>query len=431
MSKIKNIAGFSRKLFTLRLRIQILFHFIPKLINGKISPKRFNYFLRRLLVFLSRMHHNKYFKMGNTAKICLYVPGFPSKAFYHACEKFMEFEKKMPCVSVLVSVTSGCRYNCSHCYQKLDKGKDVDIDILVDAVKKLQNMGTAFFNIEGGEPFLTYERLKKVCQSIDDRAEIWINSTGDGMTLEKLEELKKLNVSAIMFSLHSHEPESFNKFLGSPTAWDTMEKAIFMCHKAGISVAFNSCLMKDDFYNGNFEKIMDTAKDFDASIIQIIKPKPSGGWLSNDELDFSEEDLSHAKAKMNLYNQDEKYSDYPSISGQIIEESPEVFGCTAGGTDRFYINAKGDVQPCEFLNISFGNIADEPFEIIFDRMREVFEGGGGECMLCEKCSGMINKVYVENKLTTLPLSPEASKEIYGCWDRGKKTSMYAEVDSLK
>ena len=430
MIKICNVIGFPKFIFNLKLKINVFFYFIPEFFKGKISLKRFLLFLRRLLIFLSKMQHNKFVKIGDKTRLDLYVPGFPSKAFYTACKKFMQFEDKMPCATVLISITSACKYNCSHCYQKHDKGRDVNIDILNSTVKKLQDMGIAFFNIEGGEPFLAYDRLKKLCSSIDERSEIWINSTGDGITRERLLELKKMNVTAIMFSLHSPEPDVFNKFMGSDSAWDTLKSAVNMCHDAGVAVALNSCLMRDDFYNGTFERIMEVAKDFNACIIQIIKPKPSGGWLAKEDIEFNSNDIACIKAKVNNYNLRREFIEYPSVSAQIIEEDKDVFGCTAGGVDRFYINAKGDLQPCEFLNISFGNIAVDKFEDIYKKMRSCFEWGG-DCAPCEKYSKEIYRLYKKNNLNSLPLPPELSEKIYNSWDRGKKTDLYKRLENLK
>lgn len=188
-----------------------------------------------------------------------------------------------------------------------------------------------------------------------------------------------------MFSLHSADPEKVNTFMKSDKAWSTLTEGIRLCHEADVAVSFNSCLRRNDFYNGNFQRVMDKAKEFNACLVQIIKPKPSGGWLESGAENFSEADIARVKELAHTYNNETRYKDYPSISAQIIEEDPTVFGCTAGGTDRFYINAKGDVQPCEFLNISFGNIAQEDFSAIYTRMRSYFEGPG-ECWLCEKYS---------------------------------------------
>ena len=430
MIKTYNVIGFHKFIFNLKLKISVFLYFISELLKGNVSLKEFFLFSRRLLIFLSKMQHNKFVKIGGKTRLNLYVPGFPSKAFYTACKKFMQFEEEMPCATVLISLTSACRYNCSHCYQKLDRGKDVDLDILVEVIKKLQDMGVAFFNIEGGEPFLVYDRLKKVCAAVDDRSEIWINSTGDGITRKRLLELKQMNVTAIMFSLHSPEPDVFNKFMRFDSAWDTFKSAVNMCHDAGIAVAFNSCLIRDDFYNGTFEKIMATAKDFNVSMIQVIKPKPSGGWLGKEDIEFSKDDLAFIKDKVNQYNLRGEFTEYPAVSAQIIEEDKGVFGCTAGGVDRFYINAKGDLQPCEFLNISFGNIALDEFEVIYKKMRSCFDWGG-DCMLCEKYSQEIHGLYQENNLSSLPLSPELSAQVYNSWNRGQKTDLYARLRRLK
>jgi len=428
--KVINLTGWQKTVFNLKLKLSIFFHYIPVLLKRDISFKGFIVLLKRLLLFVSKMQHNKFVNIGGKTRLGLYVPGYPSQAFYTACQKFSQFSEKMPCTTVLLSITSACHYHCNYCYQKLDKGKDVDIETLIKTVRTLQDMGIAFFNIEGGEPFLVYDRLKRVCSIIDARSEIWINSTGAGMTRERLVELKAMNVTAIMFSLHSPDADTFNQFMGDDSAWKTMETGVKMCDVAGLAVAFNTCLMRDDFYNGTFEKIMKSARDYKACLIQIIKPKPAGGWLEKGDIEFTPEDLTYIKARVNQYNLKEEFAGYPSISAQIIEEDKAVFGCTAGGTDRFYINAKGDLQPCEFLNLSFGNIAVDEFENIYQKMRDCF-AWGGECYVCESCSKEIHKLYLNNSLQSLPLSPELSEKIYSSWDRGKKTDLYERLEKMK
>ena len=432
MTKVKyrNIIGFEKKLVNTKIKLGTLMYFISKALKREIKWKYFFRVLRRLLFFLYAFRDNKYVRIGRNIKINLYVPAYPSKAFFTACNKVVEFEKKLPDVTVLISVTSACRYHCPHCYQKYDKGRDMDIDILVSTVRKLQDKGIAFFNIEGGEPFLVFDKLKKVCDAIDERSEILINSTGDGMTLERLLELrKKKNLLGIMFSLHTAKPEELNRFMGTDKAWENLEKGIQLCHQAGIPVTFNTCLTKDAFYDGTFESIMDKAKEFKASILQLIKPKPAGGWLKSGPEDFTEEDLKQIRKKVKMYNQNKKYKDYTFIAAMINEEDKSLFGCTSGGTDRFYINAKGDLQPCEFLNISFGNIQEDDFDAIYDKMRKVFEKPG-DCLLCEKYSGKIYEMMKKNNLDILPLPTDLSELIYNNWDRGNVPEFYKKMEAL-
>lgn len=426
MKKLK-LYGIHKHLFKLKVKIQVGVYFF-KIYQHDKKLKKFLLTLMRLNCFLEKFEHNKYAQIGDDIRMEMYVPGFPSKAFFTACNKFAVFNEKLPCIVALVSVTSACTYRCQHCYQRFDIGKDVDLIALISAVRSLQNHGVAFFNIEGGEPFLTYDRLFAVCNSIDDRSEIWINSTGNGITKERLLELKKTNIKAIMFSLHSAEPDQMNAFMGCNNAWDNMINAIELCHQTGISVAFNSCLPLEDFSNGNFEKVMQRAKDLGGFLIQLIKPKPSGGWLESGVQEYSSKDFEVVKDKVNMYNLKREYADFPSISAQIIEEDPDMFGCTAGGTDRVYINAKGDVQPCEFVNASFGNIIEEDFNVIFTRMRKAFETPQTTIM-CEKYAKDIHKLYVDNHLKQLPLPKGISKHIFDGMKHNNPTKIYQKIET--
>jgi MoaA/NifB/PqqE/SkfB family radical SAM enzyme len=425
MVRSQAIAGFTRMLFLLRLKITIFFHYLPAFFSGRIPVNRCIPILGRLLYFLSKLQHNKFVQINDQTRLDLYIPGFSSRAFYTACDKFSAFGQKLPCATALVSITSACRNNCPHCYQKRDRGKDVPIDLLISAVRHLQNSGVAFFNIEGGDPFLVYDRLRQVCAAIDNRSEIWVNSTGDGMTPDRLRELKQLNLTAIMFSLHTADPATLNRFMRSDKAWENLERGVALCHDADIPVTFNTCVPKQDFLSGEFDAIMNKAREFNASLIQLIKPKPAGGRMEQGVETYTADEYRQIAALVNRYNHDPAYRSYPAISAQFMEESPQVFGCTAGGTDRFYLNAKGDVQPCEFLNISFGNIADEAFPAIYQRMRDCFEKPG-ETWLCETYAQRIREFAGE--MDILPLDQETSRKVYETWDRGKKTELYQKVE---
>jgi len=426
MQRIEYLIGWRRTLFNQLLKLSVFFHFARETLAGRFPAKKLPGFLKRLLYFLSKMRENKYVKVGSMTKINLYVPAFPSKAFYKACRKVAETGVKQPCITALLSVTSGCRFRCEHCYQKHDIGKDAPIEFLTDAVRTLDAMGVSFFNFEGGDPFLVYDRLKAVCEAVGT-GEIWINTTGDGISAERLEELTSLGVKGLIFSLHSPDEDAVNAFMGRDDAWSTIMRGMERCRESGLDVAVNACLATERFADGSFERLMDLTRSLGVSIIQLIKPKPSGGWLDADLPECTQADLERIGELVRRYNNRPEYRDYPFIAAQILDERSEMFGCTAGGSDRFYINAKGDVQPCEFLNISFGNIQDEPFEDIYTRMREVFDVPGDR-WLCETCSGLIRALHQQADSRSLPLSPELSTQVYRQWDRGACPEFYKIVE---
>ena len=60
--------------------------------------------------------------------------------------------------------------------------------------------------------------------------------------------------------------------------------------------------------------------------------------------------------------------DYPNIVAQSEVEGPDCAGCM-GAHSQFYMTAFGDVDPCDFMPLTFGNVRDDPLETIWQRMR--------------------------------------------------------------
>ena len=65
---------------------------------------------------------------------------------------------------------------------------------------------------------------------------------------------------------------------------------------------------------------------------------------------------------------------YPSI------ERSGAMGC-CGGYARVYIDSHGHVCPCDFLPLSFGILTEEPFPVIWERMRGFYDHPGSRCQV--------------------------------------------------
>ncbi|MBN2440390.1 MAG: hypothetical protein JXJ04_03565 [Spirochaetales bacterium] len=139
MEKIKNCTGISKFLFNIKINIYVFFHYLGKLIKGDVSIRKFLIILQRLIYFLAKLQHNKFVRIGKNTRLNLYIPGFPAKSFYTALNKFSIFDDKLPNTTVLISLTSACRYSCSHCYQRNDKGKDLPLEHLSLLIKTFHN----------------------------------------------------------------------------------------------------------------------------------------------------------------------------------------------------------------------------------------------------------------------------------------------------
>ncbi len=397
----------------------------------KMGPIHYIIFLKRLLIALRGFYSNKVIKVNGGYRFQLYLPTFPSPSFFHALKKFDPANKDPGPITVVFSMTKACSYKCPHCYQRNDKGPDLEINLLKKVASQMQDLGVAMFDIEGGEPLLRFDRLLDLLRSFDERAELWVNTTGEGLTVERAKELKAAGLYGVMISLHTPDAQSYDQFTGVPGSFETAQKAFEIFYQEGIVTAINCCPNAEMIRTGSLEKIFELAKEWNVALVQVIHAKPSGAWLyEKDEIFESEELMQKLYEYHHSYNNGHRATKYPSILFQVMEEDRNHFGCTAGGIDRFYFNHEGEVQPCEFVNVSFGNVKEEDFLTIFKRMRANFPTPGTNWLCCTEAYS-IGKCMKENEVPKTPLPRCYTEELVKSWNKGEETKLYKDMGVYK
>jgi hypothetical protein len=112
-------------------------------------------------------------------------------------------------------------------------------------------------------------------------------------------------------------------------------------------------------------------KSLNIGIVRWLEPKPCGAYLNGNAVDLlSEEDRTTMTGIYIKANKGIEFKNYPLISYEAYSESPENMGCMMAGHSIIYIDSMGNVEPCVFLPVSFGNIMNEDFSEIFKRMRK-------------------------------------------------------------
>ena len=84
------------------------------------------------------------------------------------------------------------------------------------------------------------------------------------------------------------------------------------------------------------------------------------------------------------------------------------------------------MQACEFLNLSFGNVSTESFEVIFARMREVFAVPCEDWMCCTQAATIAQLIQAEG-ISETPVPWEHTQKLVASWNRGKPTKLYRKL----
>ncbi len=419
------VTGFGKIMIYLRIALHVAGRYAVQPRRFRCSPAAYVRFLRRALRLLLAFRHNKVVRVFNGYKLHLYLPAYPSRAFFYAIESKLLRTPPGP-TTIVFSMTKACTYKCQHCYQRKDGGPDLDETLLIETARSIQDAGVAMFDIEGGEPLLRFSRLMSLVQAIDERSEIWINTTGAELKPDILDQLKQAGLFGLMVSIHSPDAEKHDAFTGVPGSFEVACETLKLCRRIDLVAAFNSVLSEKEVRHGGIRNLMELACDLDCDYVQLIHPKPAGTWMGREEGMQRDRELIRDIQQEHVRYNSRRMHKYPSLAAQVFEESKPVLGCTAGAVDRFYVNAYGEVQPCEFLNISFGNVNDEPFNDIYARMRSFFTFPCTDWLCCTQARA-IHDLFQQHKLERTPLPWQITQELVKNWDRGEPTPLYEKL----
>jgi MoaA/NifB/PqqE/SkfB family radical SAM enzyme len=419
------LIGWRKQLLFARVAVHVAVHFARESAGGRMAAREYLQFLYRALLFLGAVRHNKVVRRGDLYKLQLYMPAYPSRAFFHALEK-LHRPQPGP-TSVVLSMTRACTYHCPHCYQRLDRGKDLDQGRLVEVARAMQEIGVSTFDIEGGEPFLRPDRLLALMEAIDDRAEVWVNTTGANVTPSLVARLKAAGLAGVMVSIHAADAPAHDAFTGVRGSFDVACAALRTFSRAGAFTAINCCPSPETASGDGLRRLFDLARDLGCDFVQVIHGKSAGGWLGRIAAESDSRGAIETLQAMHLsYNNAREYRRHPCIAAQVFDEQGALFGCTAGGIERFYVGADGEVQPCEFLNVSFGNVNEEPFATIFARMRACFQRPGTDWLCCTQADSIAEAIR-EHGLHRTPVPWEITRTLIGSWPRGAETPLYEKL----
>jgi MoaA/NifB/PqqE/SkfB family radical SAM enzyme len=132
------------------------------------------------------------------------------------------------------------------------------------------------------------------------------------------------------------------------------------------------------------------AKDLHATGVRYLLPTPAGRWLYNPEVVLSREEEKKVR----------KIAKFPYVCRDFYFQNQNSSQCR-GMSDHvyFYISPYGEVQPCCFIPLKFGNIREEPLNTILERMwsHSMFSEG----WVKEECP-MISKEFRAKYIDTIP-----------------------------
>lgn len=315
-------------------------------------------FMRSLLSGERITRHNKRWVVNS------FLPPFPSRAYNRMFENLLSGRRLSP-VSAFLALTSACPNNCWHCSIKNRRDSDLSTQQWLSIIEQLHGLGASIIGFTGGEPMLRSDLLELVRAAVSGGAEAIVFSSGANASKDSISQLADAGLWAFCVSLDHPDPATFDKMRGKPGAFKEAEQTLKWASDAGLYCMTGVLGSHEVIDNNMLPQIYEIAKSWGAHEMRIVEPMPCGNLHDTDDSTLlTPADIDQLRR---FHIETNQHGKGPKVCAFNQIESPELFGCGAG-TQHLFIDPEGEVCPCDFTPMSFGNVTSENIVDIWNRM---------------------------------------------------------------
>jgi MoaA/NifB/PqqE/SkfB family radical SAM enzyme len=330
-----------------------------------------------LWYLLGRMRNEKPHRFGNQTRINTFFPPYPSAAF----DRFLAgiiARRRLP-FSTYLAVTGDCPYRCPHCsYGGRPKGGLTTRELL-DIVGQACSLGACTLGFTGGEPLLRADLEELVAAASSGSMATILFTTGHSLTPVRARRLAEAGLTCLTVGIESADRGAHDEVRQVRGSFEEARQAVRVSKEAGIYTALSTVGTREKIASGELERVYALACQWGVGELRLLAPVATGSAASRGSIMLSPRER---RMLYDFHVDHNRRRGGPAVASFAYLESAEVFGCGAG-YHHLFIDAAGEVCPCDLTPLSFGNVTREPLAGIWDRMGGLFARPRRSCLMGE------------------------------------------------
>ncbi len=276
---------------------------------------------------------------------------------------------------VEISLTDRCQCRCDHCFATTQEPLPEKDELNTAEVKRLINdlaeLGVTEVCFSGGDPLLRDDILELVTHSQRKYLVARLITNGILLNEQMVIELKRAGLTWCSVSIDNPRPEVHDAFRRHPGCFEKAITGLKLLIRYKVACSIITVARKELIDSGELEEIVRLGQRIGVTVVRINFPVPLGRFINRDNQILSREEREEVRKLLR--------------HGNVTMESPiEGTRCTAGVT-KVNILPSGNVTPCAFVPLSYGNIRERRFLEIWNAMavyNEQFKCHG-QCPMCD------------------------------------------------
>jgi MoaA/NifB/PqqE/SkfB family radical SAM enzyme len=286
--------------------------------------------------------------VGLVSKIFMRKPKFFARAIGGFFRATLLKEQRMRFMDIAVNYD--CNLSCTHC-SALPMQRTNENPLSVDEYKSiaegLRREGVVLFHFTGGEPLLRKD-LEEIIRAFGpEQSCISIQTNGFPATPKRLQSLRDAGVDILCVSLDSGIEMEHDAFRGRDGSYKKVLEVQSLAKDMGFITMVSTCVSHENIHSDGLHKVISLTKEMGVSC-QFNLAVPTGHWQDNTSIILTEEDKVEVRRllKQNRHCRLDLYHNWTKVGCGAIKE-------------KLYLNPYGDVLPCPFIQIAFGNLKRE------------------------------------------------------------------------
>jgi MoaA/NifB/PqqE/SkfB family radical SAM enzyme len=316
--------------------------------------------------FCKYLRKFKIMDVGGNLIVHSHLPPMNSKAYSRFVKEHL-LAKSIGPSHAQIGITNACPQHCEYCYNKNRTGKVMDKETILRTIRDLKDLGVFWLGLTGGEPLLN-KNIVEIVESAGGDCAVKLFTTGYTLTNQLAADLKQAGLFSVSISLDHWDEKRHDQTRKYKGAFRTAIRAIDIFKNIdGMHVSVSAVLSKEMLKREMVEEYLEFLCGLDIHEVWLSEAKPSAAVYQSEELVVTPEERAMLIDLQDRFNKD---------GGMTINylghfEDKQHFGCSAGHK-MIYVDAFGEVSPCVFIPMTFGNVKESSVKEIYRKMLKRF-----------------------------------------------------------
>ena len=298
-----------------------------------------------------------------TNEVAFYCKPFKPRLFLTLMRASLLRRRSEIAKTVDISLDTRCNMKCQHCSSETLKNGEPPMTVsdYEALAQELDRAGIVRVNLTGGEPLLRRDFDEIVRALAPHRRYLKLQTNGALLSRDRILHLKRLGINAITISLDSMDAEEYASFRGvRPKTHAKILENISLVRECGLQISVSAVFTHQNLRSDTIQRVIDYTHASNITLLANIAT-PAGRWQTRPDYLFDAEDRAYLEDLQRRYPH--------------IRTDHDAFGCPAVAR-KIYITAQGEVLPCPFIHVSYGNLRRESLTSTIGRMRQLYPFSG-------------------------------------------------------